>query len=304
MRYLAGEPAYSIAKGLADKGIKGQSGVPMDDSTIKNILSSISYTGTMILQKNFFTEGHKRKKNKGELPMYVVEEMFEPLVSKADFEQAQRIMKERAESMPNRNPKLTAFSGIVKCANCGCSISRRTSKYGKKWICNTKERKGKSICDFRDIYETELEDAATKALSLNGFDADTVKSRVEFITIDNAYITFRLKNGTSKQILREYKKGFSGFSSKLFCGHCGGMLEADAWNMGPAGKKTKYKVWICRNCSAPREFDSMFRKAAQELFHEKQCEGLFAQNIEKAINYDDRIDFYYKKGKVISWRKE
>ena len=82
------------------------------------------------------------------------------------------------------------------------------------------------------------------------------------------------------------------------------MLEADAWNMGPAGKKTKYKVWICRNCSAPREFDSMFRKAAQELFHEKQCEGLFAQNIEKAINYDERIDFYYKKGKVISWRKE
>ena len=167
--------------------------------------------------------------------MYVVEEMFEPLVSKADFEQAQRIMKERAESMPNRNPKLTAFSGIVKCANCGCSISRRTSKYGKKWICNTKERKGKSICDFRDIYETELEDAATKALNLNGFDADAVKSKVELITIDNAYIIFKLKNGTSKQVLREYKKGYSGFSSRLFCGYCGGMLEADYWKMGPAG---------------------------------------------------------------------
>lgn len=303
-RYLAGEPAYSIAKGLADKGIKGQSGVPMDDSTIKNILSSISYTGTMILQKNFFTEGHKRKKNKGELPMYVVEEMFEPLVSEADFEYAQQIMKERAESMPNRNPKLTAFSGIVKCANCGCSISRRTSKYGKKWICNTKERKGKSICDFRDIYETELEDAATKALNLNGFDADAVKSKVELITIDNAYIIFKLKNGTSKQVLREYKKGYSGFSSRLFCGYCGGMLEADYWKMGPAGQKKKYKVWVCRECSAPREFDTTFRTAAQAFFHEEKCDGLFAQNIEKAINYDDRIDFYYKEGKVTTWQKE
>ena len=144
-RYLAGEPAYSIAKGLAEKGVKGQSGVPMDDSTIKNILSSLSYTGTMLLQKNFFTEGHKRRKNKGELPMYAVEEMFETLVSEVDFEKAQQIMKDRAESMPNRNPKLTAFSGIVRCANCGCSISRRTSKYGKKWICNTKERKGKEV---------------------------------------------------------------------------------------------------------------------------------------------------------------
>ena len=109
--------------------------------------------------------------------------------------------------MPNRNPKLTAFSGIVRCANCGCSISRRTSKYGKKWVCNTKERKGKAVCDFRDIYESELEDAATKALSLDGFNADEVKSRIAFITIDNAYITFRMKNGTSRQVLRKYKKG-------------------------------------------------------------------------------------------------
>ena len=303
-RYLAGESAYSIAKRLADKGIKGQSGVPMDDSTIKNILSSNSYTGTMILQKNFFTEGHKRKKNKGELPMYVVEEMFEPLVSETDFEQAQQIMKERAESMPNRNPELTAFSGRVRCANCGCSISRRTSKYGKKWVCNTKERKGKGICDFRDIYETELENAASKALNLDGFDADAVRSRVELISIDNAYILFGLKNGTVKSVLREYKKGYSGFSSRLFCGCCGGMLEADNWNMGPAGQKKKYKVWVCRECSAKREFDSTFRMAAQALFHEEKCDGLFAQHIEKAINYDDRIDFYYKEGKVISWQKE
>ena len=303
-RYLAGESAYSIAKGLAEKGIKGQSGVPMDDSTIKNILSSISYTGTMLLQKNFFTEGHKRRKNKGELPMYAVEEMFEPLVLEQDFEKAQIIMKERAESMPNRNPKLTAFSGIVKCANCGCSVSRRTSKYGKLWKCNTAERKGKHICDFRSIYETELEDAATQALNLDEFDADVVKGRVALILIDNAYITFRLKNGTTRQILRVYKKGYSGFSTRLFCGQCGGMLEADSWRMGTAGHKKAYKVWVCRHCSAPREFDSTFQTATQELFHEKQCEGLFAQNIEKAINYDDRIDFYYKEGKVITWQKE
>lgn len=303
-RYLAGEPAYSIAKDLATKGVKGQSGVPIGDTTIKNILSSISYTGTMLLQKSFFTEGHKRRKNKGELPMYAVEEMFEPLVSKQDFEKVQIIMKERAESMPNRNPNLTAFSGIVRCANCGCSISRRTSKNGKLWKCNTSERKGKHICDFRNIYETELEDAAANALSLAEFDAEVVKSKVALILIDNAYITFRLKNGITRQILRVYKKGHSGFSGRLFCGQCGGSLEANAWRMGPAGHKRTYKVWICKHCSAPKEFDSIFRTATQELFHEKQCEGLFAQNIEKAINYDDRIDFYYKEGKVITWQKE
>ena len=82
------------------------------------------------------------------------------------------------------------------------------------------------------------------------------------------------------------------------------MLEADNWKMGPAGQKEKHKVWVCRECPAPREFDSIFRKASQTLFCEEQVDGLFAQNIEKAINYDDRIDFYYKEGKVISWQKE
>lgn len=305
-RYLDGESAYSIAKGLASKGIKGQSGVSMNDSTIKNILSSISYTGTMYLQKNFFTEGHRRHKNNGELPMYAVEEMFEPLVSKEDFEKVQEVMKARAKIMPNRNPKLTAFSGLVRCGNCGCSISRRTSKYGKKWVCNTKERKGKCTCDFRDIYESELELASAKILGLTTFNGDIVKRSIALITIDNAYITYKLKDGTEKQILRTYRKGYSGFSSRLVCGCCGGRLEADVWSMGPAGEKKKYKVWCCRKCSAPRLFDSTIRIAAEELFGEKQCDGLFAQFIEKAINYDydDRIDFYYKEGTVISWQKE
>ena len=303
-RYLAGETAYSIAKALADEGVKGQNGITMSDSTIRRMISNISYTGTMILQKNFFTEGHKRKKNKGELPMYAVEEMFEPLVSENDFEESRQIMKDRAEAMSNRNPVLTAFSGIVRCANCGCSISRRTHKYGKKWICNTKERKGRKMCDFRDIYETELESAAAKALNLEEYDADKVREKVRQITIDNAYVTFHLQNGVSKQILREYRKGYSGFSSRLFCGCCGGRLEADTWRMGKAGQKENYKVWVCRNCNAQREFDSTFRKAAELLFDEKQAEGLFAQNIEKAINYDDRIEFYYKKGEVVTWQKE
>ena len=59
--------------------------------------------------------------------------------------------------------------------------------------------------------------------------------------------------------------------------------RADA---GHFRQKEKHRVWLCRECSAPREFDSIFRKAAQTLFNEKQVDGLFAQYIEKAINYE------------------
>ena len=303
-RYLDGEPAYSIAKALKKRGIKGQTGIPMDDSTIRYIVSNISYTGTLLLQKWFFTQNHVRKENKGELPMYAVENMFEPLISKEDFQKALQIKKERAEAMPNKNPRLTAFSGIVKCGNCGCSVCRRTTRYGKKWVCNAKDRKGMAACDFRDIYEIELEAAATKALAVNEFKEDLVRREVKLITIDNAYIVFNLKDGKKKQILRTYTKGYSGFSCRLFCGNCRKMLEADSRTLSINGQKKRYKIWCCRKCPGQREFDDVIRKATQSLFNEPQCEGLFAQNIEKAIIYNDRIDFYFKEGKVITWEKE
>ena len=108
-RYLDGQSAYSIAKLLEKRGVKGQSGVPMDDSTMKNILSNISYTGTMLLQKHFIDENHKRKKNKGELPMYAVEGMFEPLVSKEDFEQSQIIIKMVCSLLGRQLKKIKLF---------------------------------------------------------------------------------------------------------------------------------------------------------------------------------------------------
>ena len=75
-RYLAGESAYAIAKSLAGHGITGQQGRPIEQTTVKDILSNISYTGTMALQKNYISEGHIRKRNKGELPLYLVDGLF------------------------------------------------------------------------------------------------------------------------------------------------------------------------------------------------------------------------------------
>ena len=161
-----------------------------------------------------------------------------------------------------------------------------------------------AACDFRDIYEIELEAAATKALAVNEFKEDLVRREVKLITIDNAYIVFDRKDGKKKQILRTYTKGYSGFSCRLFCGNCCKMLEADSRTLSINGQKKRYKIWCCRKCPGQREFDDVIRKATQSLFNEPQCEGLFAQNIEKAIIYNDRIDFYFKEGKVITWEKE
>ncbi len=190
-RYLAGESGYSIAKSLKKEGVVGQSGGPMAESTIKDILSNPSYTGTMILQKNYFTENHVRKKNRGELPQYAVEGIFEPLISKEDFDRVQAIRQHRAETSPNAKAAPTKFSGLMRCGNCGCGVSRRTSDGKKRWVCNTRERKGMKVCGLRPLSEAELEEAA----KMVGAESDEAfRRQVKSILVYDDHIELILEN--------------------------------------------------------------------------------------------------------------
>lgn len=194
-RYLAGESGYSIAKALKREGVVGLSGGPMAESTIKDIVSNPSYTGTMLLQKNYFTENHVRKKNRGELPQYAVEGMFEPLVSKEDFDLAQAIRQRRAAASANVNAVPTRFSGLMKCGNCGCGISRRTTGGKKRWVCNTRERKGMKVCGLRPLPEAELEEASVIVGAEND---EAFRRLVRAVVVYDDRIEFNLKNGKVK----------------------------------------------------------------------------------------------------------
>lgn len=308
-RYLDGESAHAIAKSLAERGITGQTGTPIEDTTVKNILSSESYMGTMLLQKTFTSEDRKTKRNCGELPQYAVEEMFEPLVTAAEFEKARDIMRQRADAMPNKNAKLTAFSGIVKCGNCGSSVSRRTVKNGKKWVCNTKERKGKEICDMRPVTESELMQSACEALCMDSYSGDAVRERVARITIHGDRIEFSMKNGRVKNAARRYGgyKRRSGFSGKIKCRICGGSCECDSWRLGHEGQKEKVKVWICpsgrERCSLHRIMEGELRRAAESFFG-GGYEAAFVQEIREVAADNEKLDFIFKDGMVKTWQRE
>ena len=302
-RYLAGEPAYSIAKVLAERGVTGQMGRPIEQTTVKEILSNKSYTGTMVLQKNFLTENKVRKHNKGELPMYLVEEMYEPLVTEDDFEQVQVIRQQRADEMPNKNPVLTPFSGRVKCGNCGCGFSRRTSGKKKRWVCNTRERKGMDACECRPIDEQELIDASIKVMGDRILDEEKFKKEVKQITIHGDCIVFSFENGRTRKVNRTYsgRRGQNAFTNKVRCGICGEKCERDNW-----GKKKK-KVWCCSQprtgCQLRRLPESELLQAAEHILGEN-FEGKVVQMIETVMIYDDRLDFIFKDGTVKAWQRK
>ena len=305
-RYLAGDSGYSIAKQLKEMGISGQSGVPMCDSTIKDIISNLSYTGTMILQKNYFTGEHVRKKNRGELPRYAVEEMYEPLISVEEYERAQVIRRSRAEEVPK--VVLTKFSGLVKCGNCGCGFSRRTAKKRKIWVCNTRERKGVNVCDTRSLAEKELETAAEAIVGK--VDDEEFRRRIIQIIVYGDRIEFHLADGRVKSIARKYggHKFRNGFSGKLFCGECGEKMTRDSWKRRKAETAISKHCWMCMaprsTCSLKRLPEEELRKAAAAILSTAEYETAFVEKVQRAAIFNDRIQFEFKDGRVKTWQRE
>ena len=93
--YLSGLGISRIAKGL--DGIKNISGkVKWAESTIREILKNEKYMGDALLQKTI-THDFKKKRNKGEAPMYYVRDSHPAIISREDFEKAQELMAERAK---------------------------------------------------------------------------------------------------------------------------------------------------------------------------------------------------------------
>ena len=303
-RYLAGESGYSIAKSLKEQGIVGQNGIPMCDSTIKDIISNISYTGTMILQKNYITEGHKRKRNRGELTRYAVNEMYEPLVSVEDYEQALLIRRKRAEEADNAHVTLTRFSGLVKCGHCGCGVSRRTERAAKRWVCNTRERRGVEACDMHPLTETELIEAATDAIG--DVTDDEFRMRVKGIAIYGDRIEFIMTEGKTRTAPRKYGRfnAKCAFSGKVVCGVCGSKLSRDTWCRKKEPDK-KIASWGCIGprsaCNLHRILEEHLLRATASVLAAKDSQPAFAEHVRWALVYNDRVEFELRNGEMRTW---
>ena len=290
-RYLAGESAYGIAKDLAERGVCGNCGRPMEQTTVKEILSSFSYTGSKVLQKYYITDNHKRRDNLGELPKYVVEGMYEPLINVETFEKAQFMRRQRAERQANRDYIPTMLSGKVKCACCGGGVSRRSkSGKGKKWVCNAKERKGIAVCDLRDISEEELFAAAGKAVRSN----DTLKQ----VVLYNDRIRFITEKGVVREIPRDFSgnRGFNAFSRKVYCSVCGNKCRRSKWSRG-------VMIWHCEKCHSTKVPEADMLKAATVLLGDRP-EGKIVECVKKIIVKSGDIDFVTKEGELLSWQRK
>ena len=90
--YLKGYGCRKIKSYLEKNDIKTVTGKSeWSTSTIDRILSNEKYVGTVLSQKSYVTNclTHKQVKNNGELPMYLIDNNHEAIISKEVFEEVQ-----------------------------------------------------------------------------------------------------------------------------------------------------------------------------------------------------------------------
>ena len=190
--YLGGMGIIAIAKKLNTAGIQTKSGGFWSEKTINTILRNDKYTGSLILQKTFQQDHISKKKcqNRGEMPMYHIENSHESIVRRAMFDEVQREFSRRAEKYhaPKETPSTYAFTNLVVCGNCGRHYRRKHTAAGTKyeklvWICGTFNSMGKAYCESQQIPEVILQAKAAEILELAEFDARVFAEKISEIHV-------------------------------------------------------------------------------------------------------------------------
>lgn len=161
--YLDGMSMNLIADRLNEKGLTTKGGSsPYRKTVVQRILTNEKYTGDALLQKTYVTDciTKKTRKYNGELPMYLVKNHHEPIISRSDFNRVQEEMARRSAKRTIAD-KLTktgqgkysakyALSELLICGECGEHYRRVTwtAKGFKeiKWRCVSRIQYGKKKC--------------------------------------------------------------------------------------------------------------------------------------------------------------
>ena len=167
--FLRGQSIRMIKEWLDAEGIAPRKGKEWSLSSIENILKNEKYCGDVLLQKTFISDCISRKviKNVGQLPMYLIENHHEGIVSREIYQAAQAEFARRSSRRsPNKRAAATGLSSYTSryalsdrlvCGECGTLYRRCTwaRKSGKKivWRCSSRLDYGSRYCKHSPTME-------------------------------------------------------------------------------------------------------------------------------------------------------
>ena len=191
--FLSGTPVRGIQEYLNTSAVPNINGEPKwARSAIDSILTNEKYCGDVLLQKTYIDDciNKKVKKNTGQLPMYLVQNHHEGIISRETFDAAQAELsrrnagrspsKKNAPTGRSRYSSKYALSDRLYCGECGTRYQRCTwrNRDGSKrivWRCVSRVDYGSKYChDSPTLDEEPLHRAVLAAINSAVNDKDNI----------------------------------------------------------------------------------------------------------------------------------
>lgn len=317
--FLNGLSAESTEKQLEEMGVKSYKGQHFGNTSIRQILGNITYTGNLLFQKEYVTDpiSKKSRKNKGELPQFYVENTHEAIIDKEAYDAVQAEIKRRRALgvFANWSIPTTCFTSKIKCGICGMSYRRSGKRQRKQpdevyyvWICRTKSDKGAKCCEAKTIPEKTLKKACAKVLSLPEFDENIFKEQIEkIVVIGNDQLDFYFTDGHmvsqkwkstartdcwSNERRKAWGEAHNGknprkndqnpFTGYFHCPTCEANFRRQSRTYVDG---TKFTYWHCPNSTGCGNDSKIPEEIAKQLIAEVTCspgfdEALFHEKVE------------------------
>ena len=146
------------------------------------ILQNEKYKGDVVMQKTYVTDLFNKtsKRNRGELPMYLVKNHHVPIIEPVIFDKVQVEIAKRSSLKALTDKGITpnsrfsskyALTGLIECGDCGAKYRRTTwSKRGKKkvvWRCISRLEYGTKYCqESPTIEEEKIHNGILKSINM------------------------------------------------------------------------------------------------------------------------------------------
>jgi len=197
--YLSGVGLVALANRLNAEGHTTRWGYPWHHNCVRKVLSNYTYTGNLLLQKTYREDHITKRKclNRGELPMYLVEQAHEAIIPLEMYEAVQRRLDEQSQVYGSKAPpRHYPFSGRLICAVCGKKYRRKITRGEPFWVCTTYNSQGKQACPSKQIPECILKATSSEVLGLTAFDESIFLDKITGIEVRNSNtLVFKFSNG-------------------------------------------------------------------------------------------------------------
>ena len=129
-------------------------------TSVKNILQDESYTGVLLCHRQEFKNG-RRSRYVPESEQFRHEGYFPAIVSRADWERVQTLLRRHQRKQPAGNLPRHRYAGLLICQDCGgpfVAVNREWNGSRRvEYICKSYMRHGKAVCPSHRIHEEVLD---------------------------------------------------------------------------------------------------------------------------------------------------